>query len=102
MKNVLITKKMEKQMMENRIEFLALLVGLNKMGVTASLINSNLLTMPRVPTSSTPWTTTWARCLVVAPRLLPAAVSATARTSRSSSTRRQQPARPSQSVTPKR
>ncbi len=29
-------------MMENRIEFLALLVGLNKMGVTASLINSNL------------------------------------------------------------
>jgi citronellyl-CoA synthetase len=29
-------------MMENRIEFLALLVGLNKLGVTAGLINTNL------------------------------------------------------------
>jgi hypothetical protein len=29
-------------MMENRIEFLALLVGLNKLGVTAGLLNTNL------------------------------------------------------------
>lgn len=32
--------------MENRIEFLALLVGLNKMGVTAGLINTNLTGKP--------------------------------------------------------
>ena len=29
-------------MMENRVEFLALLVGLNKLGVTAGLLNTNL------------------------------------------------------------
>ncbi len=33
-------------MMENRIEFLALLVGLNKLGVTAGLINTNLRGRP--------------------------------------------------------
>ncbi|MDE0759638.1 MAG: AMP-binding protein, partial [Pseudomonadales bacterium] len=32
--------------MENRIEFLALLVGLNKIGVTAGLINTNLTGKP--------------------------------------------------------
>jgi citronellyl-CoA synthetase len=35
-------------MMENRIEFLATLIGLNKMGVTAALINTNLTGRPLV------------------------------------------------------
>ena len=34
--------------MENRIEFLALLVGVNKIGVTAGLINTNLTGKPLV------------------------------------------------------
>ncbi len=34
--------------MENRIEFLALIVGLNKLGVTAALINTNLRGRPLV------------------------------------------------------
>ncbi len=35
-------------MMENRIEFLALLIGLNKIGATAALINTNLRGAPLV------------------------------------------------------
>ena len=33
-------------MMENRIEFLAVVIALNKIGITAGLINTNLLGRP--------------------------------------------------------